>query len=142
MKTKKVWSEVANQMVRLFQGNGENRFRQDGGCTNKPESIILPMENVCPFSGEFRMFSALLENLSECFARLAALFRRLSKRLHSAAANFSCSWRSNVQPAYAYRIVEGFANLHLWKATDGQPMAANVPIRCLMFNSNTYEEKQ
>lgn len=142
MKEKTVLLEVANCIVRLFQGNGQNEVENATASVNVHACAVLSVEDVFLHSGEFRLFSCLLENLSECFARCAAFLRRLSRRFQSVLAAWFRLCRNYVQSAFTYRVVEGFANLHLWKATDGQLWAANVPIRCLIFNPIIYEKKE
>lgn len=142
MKEKTVLLEVANCIVRLFQGNGQNEVENAAASVNVHACAVLSVEDVFLHSGEFRLFSCLLENLSECFARCAAFLRRLSRRFQSVLAAWFRLCRNYVQSAFTYRVVEGFANLHLWKATDGQPLAANVPIRCLIFNPIIYEKRE
>lgn len=142
MEEKNVLLEVANCIVRLFQGNGQNEVENADASVNIHACTVWSVEDVFLHSGEFRLFSALLENLSESFARIAALVRRLYRCLLSAVTSFCRLCRNYVQSAFTYRVVEGFANLHLWKATDGQPLAANVPIRCLILNPIIYEKKE
>lgn len=142
MKEKTVLLEVANCIVRLFQGNGQNEVENADASVNVHACTVWSVEDVFLHSCEFRLFSTLLENLSECFARCAAFLRRMSRRFLSVLTAWFRLCRNCVQPAFAYRVVEGFANLHLWKATDGQPLAANVPIECLIFNPIIYEKEQ
>lgn len=142
MKEKTVLLEVANCIVRLFQGNGQNEAENADASVNVHACTVWSVEDVFLHSGEFRLFSSLLENLSECFARCAAFLRRLSRRFQSVLTAWFRLCRNYVQSAFTYRVVEGFANLHLWKATDGQPLAANVPIRCLILNPILYEKKE
>ena len=142
MEEKNVLLEVANCIVRLFQGNGQNEVENADASVNIHACTVWSVEDVFLHSGEFRLFSALLENLSESFARIAALVRRLYRCLLSAVTSFCRLCRNYVQSAFTYRVVEGFANLHLWKATDGQPLAANVPIRCLILNPILYVKKE
>lgn len=140
MKEKTVLLEVANCIVRLFQGNGQNEAENADASVNVHACTVWSVEDVFLHSGEFRLFSCLLENLSECFARCAAFLRRLSRRFQSVFAAWFRLCRNYVQSTFTYRVVEGFANLHLWKATAGQPKAANVPIRSLTLNYNLWKK--
>lgn len=139
MRQKNFLLEVADSVVRLFQGNGENEVEFVDASVNVHECASQSVEDVFLRSGEFRLFSALLENISESFARIAALVRRLYRCLLSVVTSLCRLCRSYGLPSYAYRVVEGFANLHLWKATDGQPLAANVPIRSLILNYSIWK---